>query len=76
MSKRITEKLTFKKYYEKLGEENPQVKLRERIIKECGITRATFYKWLNGETNNVPKLAMEKISELTGVTVEYLFPDQ
>jgi hypothetical protein len=70
-----TQKLTFKDYYRQLGKRDPQIELRNRIINECGISTATFYKWLNRKTDNIPKLARQKISEITGIPVEDLFPD-
>ena len=45
------------------------------ICKECGITIPTFYKWINGETKRIPKNSKEKISELTNISVEELFPE-
>jgi hypothetical protein len=70
-----TQKLTFKDYYKQLGKRDPQIELRNRIISECGISTATFYKWLNRKTDTIPKLARQKISEITGIPVEDLFPD-
>lgn len=69
------QKITFKRYYERLRKRDPQIELRNKIIRECGISMATFYKWLNSDTSHIPKLAKEKISEITGIPVEDLFPD-
>lgn len=58
--------MTLKSYYERLGQ--PQRELRERIAKECGVSLATVYRWLSGETTPL-KLQREKIAEILGVTV-------
>ena len=64
-----------KQFYDDLVKENPQMKFRDLICEECGITIPTFYKWLNGETKRIPKNSKEKISELTNIPVEELFPE-
>lgn len=54
-------KITLKGYYESLG--NPQKELRETIASKCGVTMATVYRWLNGETTP-NKLQREMIAEI------------
>jgi hypothetical protein len=68
-------KMTLKDYYDSLDETSPRVKFRDAIVKSCGVTIDTFYKWLNGGTKDVPKLAKEKISEISGIQVNDLFPN-
>lgn len=63
--------LTFRGYWDKI---NSQPKIfRDTIIKECKCSYETFYKWVNGTTTPRP-LEQEKISEITGVPMEKLFP--
>ena len=64
-----------KHYYDDLILENPQKNFREKVIEECGINYTTFYKWVNGYTKRIPKNSKEKISELTNIPVEELFPE-
>ena len=64
-----------KQFYDDLILENPQMKFKDLICKECGITIPTFYKWINGETKRIPKNSKEKISELTRIAIEELFPE-
>lgn len=61
-------KITLKGYYESLG--RPQADFRERIIKECGITIATFYRWMNGQSKP-NKLQREKIEEIVKQVIFY-----
>jgi len=66
--------MTLKDYYYKhLPQENPQKQFKEKVMRECGISNPTFHYWIRH--NNAPKLAQEKISELTNIPVEELFPD-
>ena len=58
--------MTLKDYYVRLGQ--PQRELRERIVKECGVSLATVYRWLSGDKTPL-KLQREKIAEIIGVTV-------
>ena len=67
--------MTLKDYYNNLDENSPRTKFRDLIIRECGISYDTFYKWMNGYTIEVPKLSREKISQVTGVSAEELFPN-
>lgn len=57
-------KLTLKGYYESLG--NPQKDLREKIAAECGVSMATVFRWLSGDSTP-NKLQREKIAEIIGV---------
>ncbi|MBI9052502.1 MAG: hypothetical protein JEY96_01710 [Bacteroidales bacterium] len=66
--------MTLKNYYEDLGKENPQAELRNKIIKACGISKKTFYRWINGDTENIKPLFKEKIAEIIDTPVENLFP--
>jgi hypothetical protein len=65
--------MTLKDYYDSIEDTSPRSKFRDEIVRECGVTLDTFYKWMNG-ASNVPKLAKEKISEYTGISVDELFP--
>ena len=68
---KTTEELLFKTvFYE------PQRKTelwKERIIKECGISEKTFYRWLAGDS--IPKLAKEKIAIIMGCHIFDLWPE-
>lgn len=46
--------------------------VREKIIKECDISKDTFYKWRRQYTK-VPKLAQEKIAEIAGLELDFTF---
>lgn len=63
------EKITLKGYYESLG--NPQKELRETIATKCGVTMATVYRWLNGESTP-SKLQREMIAKIMKVKSEDL----
>ncbi len=67
--------MALKEYYEKLAEKStPKKEFREKIAAECGVTEMTVFRWLSGEV--VPdKLKREKIAEVTGNSVEDLFPN-
>ncbi len=67
-------KMTLKDYYESLDDNSPRGNLKDKIISECGISPATFYNWVNGNTSDIPKTAKERISEITGIKVNELFP--
>jgi hypothetical protein len=67
--------MTLKNYYESLEDTSPKVKFRDAIVEKCGVTVDTFYKWMNGGTRDIPKLAKEKISEISGIPVNDLFPN-
>jgi transcriptional regulator with XRE-family HTH domain len=68
-------KMTLKGYYEELGKRStPQKEFRDLIARECGVTSMTVYRWLSGEITP-DKLKRDKISEITGMTVEELFPN-
>lgn len=59
--------------YESLSEKTPKTEFRELIRNECGVAEMTLYRWLNG-TVTPDKLKREKISQVTGISVEELFP--
>jgi transcriptional regulator with XRE-family HTH domain len=67
--------MALKEYYEKIGERStPKKEFRETIARECGVTEMTVFRWLSGEV--LPdKLKREKIAEISGLTVEELFPN-
>lgn len=69
--------MTLKDYYEKLPDWHsaPKIQFRDQLVKECGVSVMTVYRWFSGEC--VPdKLKREKVAELTGIPVEELFPKQ
>lgn len=46
--------------------------IREKIMLECGISKATFYFW-RGQYSEVPKLAQAKIIEIAGKELDFSF---
>lgn len=69
-----SENLSFKDYYESLPAESPRVVIRDRIAKELGIAIPSLYdKIRNQRWTNLEKRA---ISELLGMKVEQLFPEE
>lgn len=66
-------KMTFKGYYSSLTD--LPIKLRDKIISECGTSIPTFYRWVSGD--NVPsKSDREKIASILGRPVNELFPEE
>jgi transcriptional regulator with XRE-family HTH domain len=67
--------MTLKEYYDKVGESpNPKQGFRMKVSEACDVTEMTVYRWLSGEI--IPeKLKREKLSEITGLPVEQLFPN-
>jgi len=64
--------MTLKRYYENL--KSPQIELREKIMQECFINKATFYRWLNNP-ETIPPLAKIKIAEIFEKPIDELFPE-
>jgi len=60
-------------YFKDLRKTNPQREFIEKVSKECGVSDNTIYYWI--KNNNAPKLAKEKIAEITGIEVTELFPE-
>jgi len=54
--------------------DHQQLKIRNEIIKACGINTSIFYFWLSGKTK-VPFLAKPIISEILGKKQYELFTD-
>jgi len=71
--------MTLKEYYKDLGKKStPQKEFRELIARECGVSVMTVFRWLSDDpkVKIVPeKLKREKLAELTGLTIEELFPN-
>jgi transcriptional regulator with XRE-family HTH domain len=67
--------MNLNEYYKQLQDQpSPQREFRQKIAKECGVSEMTVFRWLSGEV--VPeKLKREKVAEITGLTVEELFPN-
>ena len=65
--------MTLKQYYHDLKQENPAIQFRDQILQECGVSYDTFYKWLNTETQP-NRLTQQKIAEISGISIEKLFP--
>ena len=67
--------MALKEYYAELGTRStPCKEFRDRLVNECGVKPMTVFRWLSGEV--IPdKLKREKISEITGIPVEELFPN-
>lgn len=59
--------------YDSLGDKTPKTEFREKLTRECGVAEMTLYRWLNG-TVTPDKLKREKIAQVTGISVEELFP--
>jgi len=61
-------------YNELQTQPTPQKEFRDRIASACGVTEMTVYRWLSGDI--IPeKLKREKIAEITGLSVDDLFPN-
>jgi len=59
-----SEVLTFKDYYQSL-EDLQKTKLRDEILKECGISYPSFYSKLNKKNyTNLEKKEIERICDL------------
>jgi transcriptional regulator with XRE-family HTH domain len=67
--------MALKEYYEKIGElPTPKKEFREKVAESCGVTEMTVFRWISGKI--IPeKLTREKLSEITGLSVEELFPN-
>lgn len=68
--------MDFKEFYNELQstQPTPQKEFRNKIAFECDVTEMTVYRWLSGEI--VPdKLKREKVAEITGLSVDELFPN-
>lgn len=69
--------MTFKYYIDNksnvaISEKALEIK---RIAEACMVDISTVYRWLNGKCLPDP-LKMQKLSEITGISVEQLFPDK
>lgn len=67
--------MALKEYYQDLGQTTPQQEFRKLLARECGVTELAVYRWLSGEVRP-HKLKQEKIAELTGKSIEELFPTE
>ena len=67
--------MALKDYYKELGKRStPQKEFRDKIAAACGVANMTVYRWMSGEI--VPeKLKREKIAEVSGISVDELFPN-
>jgi len=65
--------MTFNDYCNKLKNRDPHLEFKLLVMAECDVTAATFQNWKAGKTRP-GKLQKEKISELTGISVNDLFP--
>ena len=68
----INTNLSLPDYLEEL--KGLQVKTRDKIISELGISLKTFYNKLNNDSFS--PLEKTKISELTGISKDILFPQK
>ena len=57
----MKENLLLKEWYDSLGD--CKLKFRDRIINNCGISRAVFYNWYGG-ISPIPKLAQREIERI------------
>lgn len=70
--------MDIKEYFKKLGNkpEYPRTRFINQIMIACHVkNKSTVYRWLNGSVQP-GKLQQEKISEITGIPVKVLFPNQ
>lgn len=69
--------MAFKDYISKLSDQRTTERtlMIERIAKECGVHTSSIYKWMNGKVKP-DKLKMQKVSEITGISVDELFNNQ
>lgn len=63
-------------YYKELGKRpSPQKEFRMKLAEACGVSEMTVFRWLSGDI--IPeKLKREKISELSGLPIDELFPGE
>ena len=59
----MKENLLLKEWYDSLGD--GKLKFRDRIINNCGISRAVFYNWYGG-ISPIPILAQKEIERIAG----------
>ncbi len=64
--------MTLKEYYEKVPR-GQKKKFRKKVAEACDVSELHVYKWLDG-IHYPDKLKKRAISEITGVSVEQLFP--
>lgn len=70
--------MDIKEYFDNLDKKavSPRTEFVEQIMKACHVeSRSTVYRWLNGSVRP-GRLEQEKISEITGIPVKDLFPNQ
>ncbi len=67
------EKITLSSYYNQLPpfEKRPLV---NKICEICDVTMTTAYNWISGRNKPIKASYFHKISELTGIPAENLFP--
>ena len=58
--------ITLREYFEEVRKE-----ARQKVIQECGISERMLLNWIGGRTP-VPKLAREKILEITGREIQFI----
>jgi len=51
------------------------IPIRDKILKECDISKDTFYKWLN-TPSKIRKPAKEKIAQIFNCNESELFPNE
>jgi len=68
--------MDLKTFYDQLEDRptTPKTLFIDRIMKECDVTRATVYRYLNGTVPD--KLKRDAISRITGIPVHELFPQK
>jgi transcriptional regulator with XRE-family HTH domain len=69
--------MTLVNYYQNLEDrpETPKQRVRKALMEAFGVTEMTVSRWVNGYI--VPaRDKWEKISEITGIPVEELFPNK
>lgn len=72
----VEKRVSLKDYYQNLEHRpmTPKQKLRKELMDAFGVTEMSVSRWLNG--SEIPaRDKWEKISEITDIPVEDLFPD-
>lgn len=60
----MKENLLFKEWYDGLPKDK-YIEVRNKVIDNCGISRAVFYNWYGGITP-IPILAQKEIERIAG----------
>ncbi len=68
--------MTLKEFYQNIPKNRaPRAEFRRRLAGECKVSVMTIYRWLSGDVTP-GALERDKISEITGIPVDDLFPNK